>query len=81
MVERLNMSLAFFLNDLLSVMDRGFVFSLVKACYKQVRCVGLPSQASVGHVGSLEWDDSDLCPPECRLLSGPDPSPLWSFSH
>uniref|UniRef100_G3X1T6 Dedicator of cytokinesis 7 n=2 Tax=Sarcophilus harrisii TaxID=9305 RepID=G3X1T6_SARHA len=36
MVERLNMSLAFFLNDLLSVMDRGFVFSLIKACYKQV---------------------------------------------
>ncbi|XP_030062505.1 dedicator of cytokinesis protein 7 isoform X9 [Microcaecilia unicolor] len=36
MVERLNTSLAFFLNDLLSVMDRGFVFSLVKAFYKQV---------------------------------------------
>uniref|UniRef100_A0A2K6LS84 Dedicator of cytokinesis 7 n=1 Tax=Rhinopithecus bieti TaxID=61621 RepID=A0A2K6LS84_RHIBE len=36
MVERLNTSLAFFLNDLLSVMDRGFVFSLIKSCYKQV---------------------------------------------
>ncbi|KAM8931057.1 dedicator of cytokinesis protein 7 isoform 1-T1 [Pelodytes ibericus] len=36
MVERLNVSLAFFLNDLLSVMDRGFVFSLVKAYFKQV---------------------------------------------
>ncbi|XP_044286443.1 dedicator of cytokinesis protein 7 isoform X5 [Varanus komodoensis] len=36
MIERLNTSLAFFLNDLLSVMDRGFVFSLVKAYYKQV---------------------------------------------
>ncbi|XP_073090160.1 dedicator of cytokinesis protein 7 isoform X11 [Manis javanica] len=36
MVERLNTSLAFFLNDLLSVMDRGFVFSLIKTCYKQV---------------------------------------------
>ncbi|MBZ3869959.1 Dedicator of cytokinesis protein 7, partial [Sciurus carolinensis] len=35
MVERLNISLAFFLNDLLSVMDRGFVFSLIKSCYKQ----------------------------------------------
>ncbi|KAB1268970.1 Dedicator of cytokinesis protein 7 [Camelus dromedarius] len=35
MVERLNTSLAFFLNDLLSVMDRGFVFSLIKTCYKQ----------------------------------------------
>uniref|UniRef100_A0A8C2NIG0 Dedicator of cytokinesis 7 n=1 Tax=Capra hircus TaxID=9925 RepID=A0A8C2NIG0_CAPHI len=37
MVERLNTSLAFFLNDLLSVMDRGFVFSLIKTCYKQVK--------------------------------------------
>eukprot|EP00079_Xenopus_tropicalis_P015857 XP_004913998.1 PREDICTED: dedicator of cytokinesis protein 7 isoform X11 [Xenopus tropicalis] len=36
MVERLNVSLAFFLNDLLSVMDRGFVFSLIKAYFKQV---------------------------------------------
>lgn len=36
MVERLNTSLAFFLNDLLSVMDRGFVFGLIKTCYKQV---------------------------------------------
>ncbi|KAM4721925.1 dedicator of cytokinesis protein 7 isoform 4-T4 [Rhinophrynus dorsalis] len=36
MVERLNVSLAFFLNNLLSVMDRGFVFSLVKAYFKQV---------------------------------------------
>uniref|UniRef100_A0A8C3T859 Dedicator of cytokinesis 7 n=1 Tax=Chelydra serpentina TaxID=8475 RepID=A0A8C3T859_CHESE len=36
MIERLNISLAFFLNDLLSIMDRGFVFSLIKACYKQV---------------------------------------------
>uniref|UniRef100_A0A670ZX08 Dedicator of cytokinesis protein 7 n=1 Tax=Pseudonaja textilis TaxID=8673 RepID=A0A670ZX08_PSETE len=36
MIERLNTSLAFFLNDLLSVMDRGFVFSLVKTYYKQV---------------------------------------------
>ncbi|XP_028857797.1 dedicator of cytokinesis protein 7 isoform X17 [Denticeps clupeoides] len=36
LVERLNMSLAFFLNDLLSVMDRGFVFSLIKTYWKQV---------------------------------------------
>uniref|UniRef100_A0A8C4YQU8 Dedicator of cytokinesis 7 n=1 Tax=Gopherus evgoodei TaxID=1825980 RepID=A0A8C4YQU8_9SAUR len=36
MIERLNTSLGFFLNDLLSIMDRGFVFSLIKACYKQV---------------------------------------------
>ncbi|KAM9528657.1 dedicator of cytokinesis protein 7-like isoform 3-T3 [Salvelinus alpinus] len=36
LVERLNTSLAFFLNDLLSVMDRGFVFSLIKTYWKQV---------------------------------------------
>lgn len=36
MVERLNTSLAFFLNDLLSVMDRGFVFTLIRAYWKQV---------------------------------------------
>uniref|UniRef100_A0A8C0JGZ0 Dedicator of cytokinesis protein 7 n=1 Tax=Chelonoidis abingdonii TaxID=106734 RepID=A0A8C0JGZ0_CHEAB len=35
-LKPLNTSLAFFLNDLLSIMDRGFVFSLIKACYKQV---------------------------------------------
>lgn len=35
LVERLNTSLAFFLNDLLSVMDRGFVFTLVRAYWKQ----------------------------------------------
>ncbi|XP_047669057.1 dedicator of cytokinesis protein 7 isoform X21 [Tachysurus fulvidraco] len=36
LVERLNTSLAFFLNDLLSVMDRGFVFCLIKTYWKQV---------------------------------------------
>ncbi|XP_045063668.1 dedicator of cytokinesis protein 7-like isoform X8 [Coregonus clupeaformis] len=36
LVERLNTSLAFFLNDLLSVMDRGFAFSLIKTYWKQV---------------------------------------------
>uniref|UniRef100_A0A4W5RXC4 Dedicator of cytokinesis 7 n=1 Tax=Hucho hucho TaxID=62062 RepID=A0A4W5RXC4_9TELE len=36
LVERLNTSLAFFLNDLLSVMDRGFVFSFIKTYWKQV---------------------------------------------
>uniref|UniRef100_A0A452S7W8 Dedicator of cytokinesis 7 n=1 Tax=Ursus americanus TaxID=9643 RepID=A0A452S7W8_URSAM len=43
MVERLNTSLAFFLNDLLSVMDRGFVFSLIKTCYKQLYSLPNPS--------------------------------------
>ncbi|XP_070481578.1 dedicator of cytokinesis protein 6 isoform X7 [Equus przewalskii] len=36
LAERLNASLAFFLSDLLSLTDRGFVFSLVRAHYKQV---------------------------------------------
>ena len=36
LVERLNTSLAFFLNDLLSVMDRGFVFTLIRTYWKQV---------------------------------------------
>lgn len=36
LVERLNSSLAFFLKDLLSLMDRGFVFNLVRSYYKQV---------------------------------------------
>uniref|UniRef100_A0A674K957 Dedicator of cytokinesis 6 n=1 Tax=Terrapene triunguis TaxID=2587831 RepID=A0A674K957_9SAUR len=36
LVEHLNSSLAFFLNDLLSLMDRGFVFSLVRLYYKQI---------------------------------------------
>lgn len=40
LVERLNMSLAFFLNDLLSVMDRGFVFTLVRTYWKQVPDTG-----------------------------------------
>lgn len=35
-MERLNSSLAFFLNDLLSLVDRGFVFSLIRSYYKQV---------------------------------------------
>ena len=34
--ERLNSSLAFFLHDLLSVMDRGFVFTLVRIYMKEV---------------------------------------------
>uniref|UniRef100_A0A8C5FGN7 Dedicator of cytokinesis protein 7-like n=1 Tax=Gadus morhua TaxID=8049 RepID=A0A8C5FGN7_GADMO len=35
LVERLNTSLAFFLNELLSLMDRGFVFNLIRSYYKQ----------------------------------------------
>ncbi|ERE75831.1 dedicator of cytokinesis protein 6 [Cricetulus griseus] len=35
LAERLNASLAFFLSDLLSIADRGYIFSLVRAHYKQ----------------------------------------------
>lgn len=42
-MERLNTSLAFFLNDLLSVMDRGFVFTLIRAYWKQARVPFIPS--------------------------------------
>ncbi|XP_077326427.1 dedicator of cytokinesis protein 6 isoform X7 [Lithobates pipiens] len=36
LAERLNCSLAFFLNDLLSMVDRGFVFALIRSYYKQI---------------------------------------------
>ncbi|KAM4677332.1 dedicator of cytokinesis protein 6 isoform 2-T2 [Discoglossus pictus] len=36
LAERLNSSLAFFLNDILSLMDRGFVFNLIRSYYKQI---------------------------------------------
>ncbi|XP_035472282.2 dedicator of cytokinesis protein 7 isoform X3 [Scophthalmus maximus] len=36
LVERLNSSLAFFLNDLLSLVDRGFVFNLIRSYHKQI---------------------------------------------
>lgn len=42
LVERLNSSLAFFLNDLLSLMDRGFVFNLMRSYYKQVPTASSP---------------------------------------
>uniref|UniRef100_A0A669EGD1 Dedicator of cytokinesis 7 n=1 Tax=Oreochromis niloticus TaxID=8128 RepID=A0A669EGD1_ORENI len=47
LVERLNMSLAFFLNDLLSVMDRGFVFSLIRAYWKQLYALQNPTLESL----------------------------------
>jgi hypothetical protein len=36
LVENLNSSLGFFLHDLLSVMDRGFVFSLIRAYTRDI---------------------------------------------
>lgn len=39
---QLNSSLAFFINDCLSLMDRGFVFSLIKIYCKEVRSPNFP---------------------------------------
>uniref|UniRef100_A0A8C0KZJ3 Dedicator of cytokinesis 7 n=1 Tax=Canis lupus dingo TaxID=286419 RepID=A0A8C0KZJ3_CANLU len=89
MVERLNTSLAFFLNDLLSVMDRGFVFSLIKTCYKQVssKLYSLPNPSVLV---SLRLDFLRIvCSHEhyvtlnlpCSLLTPPaSPSPSVSSS-
>ncbi|XP_054984362.1 dedicator of cytokinesis protein 6 isoform X4 [Sorex araneus] len=49
LAERLNASLAFFLSDLLSLVDRGFVFSLIRGHYKQVatRLQSAPNPAAL----------------------------------
>uniref|UniRef100_G3T4C0 Dedicator of cytokinesis 6 n=1 Tax=Loxodonta africana TaxID=9785 RepID=G3T4C0_LOXAF len=49
LAERLNTSLAFFLSDLLSLADRGFVFNLIRAHYKQVatRLQSAPNPAAL----------------------------------
>uniref|UniRef100_A0A673YNF0 Dedicator of cytokinesis 6 n=1 Tax=Salmo trutta TaxID=8032 RepID=A0A673YNF0_SALTR len=83
LVERLNSSLAFFLNDLLSLMDRGFVFNLIRSYYKQVRAPQNPSSLT-----ALRMDFTRiLCSHEhyvtlnlpCSTLSPPaSPSPSTS---
>uniref|UniRef100_A0A8C4YT78 Dedicator of cytokinesis 7 n=1 Tax=Gopherus evgoodei TaxID=1825980 RepID=A0A8C4YT78_9SAUR len=87
--SRLNTSLGFFLNDLLSIMDRGFVFSLIKACYKQVssKLYSLPNPSILV---SLRLDFLRIiCSHEhyvtlnlpCSLLTPPaSPSPSVSSS-
>ncbi|OXB82148.1 UNVERIFIED_CONTAM: hypothetical protein H355_009027, partial [Colinus virginianus] len=87
MVERLNTSLAFFLNDLLSIMDRGFVFVLIKTCYKQVSSK-LYSLTNPSNLASLRLDFLRIiCSHEhyvtlnlpCSLLTPPaSPSPSVS---
>uniref|UniRef100_A0A669PD98 Dedicator of cytokinesis 7 n=1 Tax=Phasianus colchicus TaxID=9054 RepID=A0A669PD98_PHACC len=89
MVERLNTSLAFFLNDLLSIMDRGFVFVLIKTCYKQVSSK-LYSLTNPSNLASLRLDFLRIiCSHEhyvtlnlpCSLLTPPaSPSPSVSSS-
>lgn len=54
LAERLNASLAFFLSDLLSIADRGYIFSLVRAHYKQVGVHGR------GYGGVADGMPSDL---------------------
>uniref|UniRef100_A0A803VAX1 Dedicator of cytokinesis 7 n=1 Tax=Ficedula albicollis TaxID=59894 RepID=A0A803VAX1_FICAL len=87
MVERLNTSLAFFLNDLLSIMDRGFVFNLIKTCYKQVSSK-VYSLSNPSNLASLKLDFLRIiCSHEhyvtlnlpCSLLTPPaSPSPSVS---
>uniref|UniRef100_A0A672J8Z7 Dedicator of cytokinesis 7 n=1 Tax=Salarias fasciatus TaxID=181472 RepID=A0A672J8Z7_SALFA len=75
LVERLNTSLAFFLNDLLSVMDRGFVFTLIRAYWKQnptlesLRLDFLRIVCSHEHYVTLNLPCSLLTPP-----ASPSPS-------
>ncbi|CAB1332240.1 unnamed protein product [Coregonus sp. 'balchen'] len=70
LVERLNTSLAFFLNDLLSVMDRGFAFSLIKTYWKQsLRLDFLRIVCSHEHYVTINLPCSLLTPP-----ASPSPS-------
>ncbi len=48
LVENLNSSLAFFLHDLVSVMDRGFVFSLIRMYSKDITSKATSAVDSVG---------------------------------
>uniref|UniRef100_A0A671UZK3 Dedicator of cytokinesis 6 n=1 Tax=Sparus aurata TaxID=8175 RepID=A0A671UZK3_SPAAU len=83
LVERLNSSLAFFLNDLLSLMDRGFVFNLIRSYYKQFHTAQNPSS-----LNALRMDFTRIiCSHEhyvtlnlpCSTLSPPaSPSPSTS---
>ncbi|XP_072561324.1 dedicator of cytokinesis protein 7 isoform X2 [Paramormyrops kingsleyae] len=87
MVERLNSSLAFFLNDLLSLMDRGFVFNLIRSYYKQISNK-LPTTSNPSSLMALRLDFMRIvCSHEhyvtlnlpCASLSPPaSPSPSTS---
>uniref|UniRef100_A0A673M8D7 Dedicator of cytokinesis protein 7-like n=1 Tax=Sinocyclocheilus rhinocerous TaxID=307959 RepID=A0A673M8D7_9TELE len=88
LVERLNSSLAFFLNDLLSLMDRGFVFNLVRSYYKQVHINKLHTAQNPSSLTALRMDFIRIvCSHEhyvtlnlpCATLSPPaSPSPSTS---
>lgn len=75
LAERLNASLAFFLSDLLSLVDRGFVFSLVRAHYKQVG-VGVAGTAHLqerGGAGSPLGDVGGGWAEPCNVSCQPLP--------
>lgn len=80
LAERLNASLAFFLSDLLSLVDRGFVFSLIRGHYKQVGADAC--QVAANRVCPF-WGplDSPPLPSQVatRLQSSPKPSTLLNL--
>lgn len=51
LTQSLNNSLAFFLFDLLSIVDRGFVFGLIRTYYKQMsaKIASLPDAVPLIH--------------------------------
>ena len=74
--ERLNSSLAFFLHDLLSVMDRGFVFSLIRIYMKEVG-VKINSAQDPLHLWNLQVSRVLTL---CQLRSRPKDPILFTFS-
>ncbi|XP_071439283.1 dedicator of cytokinesis protein 7 [Hetaerina americana] len=55
LTQGLNSSLAFFLFDLLSIMDRGYIFNLIKSYYKQISAK-ISSLPDAGSLISLKLD-------------------------
>lgn len=51
LTQSLNNSLAFFLFELLSIMDRGYVFNLIRTYYKQMcaKIASLPDAVPLVH--------------------------------
>jgi dedicator of cytokinesis protein 6/7/8 len=51
LTQSLNNSLAFFLFDLLSIMDRGYVFTLIRSYHKQMsaKIASLPDAVPLVH--------------------------------
>ncbi len=47
LARKLNTSLAFFVHDAFSLMDRGFVFTLIKAYLKKVTCIYFTLQCGI----------------------------------